>query len=219
MTINRLRYTLVTDGPSDVAFLPIITWLLKNEKVELPIDPQWAELRKLPKKSSPRNLKDKTKTAWDLYPCEVLFIHRDAERETISKRVHEIYNAVSKIEEDIPPYLCVIPVKMTEAWLLIDEQAIRKAAGNPNGKEELPMPSIHELESLPNPKTKLYELLEKASGLKGRKRRLSKFKTKDAAKWVPEYIDDFSALDNLPAFQKLRGDVSLIINLYDLNRQ
>ncbi len=218
--MNRLRYTLVTDGPSDVAFLPILTWLLRDEGVETPIDPQWADLRKLPQKSSPKKLKDKITKACYLYPCDVLFIHRDAERETINKRAHEIYDAVREIKDfAVPPCLCVIPVKMMEAWLLIEEQAIRRAAGNPNGQTRLQMPSINSLESLTDPKNKLYELLKKASGRSEKSRRLAQFNTRQAAATVPHSIENFSTLDNLPAFQKLRKDVSLILKLHNLNRQ
>ena len=63
--------------------------------------------------------------------------------------------------------ICVIPVRMTEAWLLIDEKAIRIAAGNRNGTEILEIPKLHELESLPDPKKLLYELIISEAVLHG----------------------------------------------------
>ena len=48
-------------------------------------------------------------------------------------------------------HVLVIPVRMTEAWLLIDELALRRAAGNPNGRNPLDLPALKDLEALPEP--------------------------------------------------------------------
>lgn len=64
---------------------------------------------------------------WRLFPSEILFIHRDAEREDPVKRIEEIESALDQVDvnmrfrHNIP----VIPVRMSEAWLLISERAIR----------------------------------------------------------------------------------------------
>lgn len=46
----------------------------------------------------------------------------------------------------------VIPGRMTEAWLRLDEAAIRRVAGNPNGRTKLGLPKLHEVESVADPK-------------------------------------------------------------------
>src|SRR5690606_18674132 len=71
-----------------------------------------------------------------LYPCDVLVVHRDAERDPVDLRLAEIERARSsaRIEGSLVP---VVPVRMTEAWLLFDESAIRRAADNPNGTVDL----------------------------------------------------------------------------------
>jgi len=46
----------------------------------------------------------------------------------ISNRVREIREAVTH------PHVALVPVRMTEAWFLHDEEAIRRASGNPNGR-------------------------------------------------------------------------------------
>ena len=91
---------------------------------------------------------------------------------------------------------------MTEAWLLIDEKAIRQAADNPNGTERLELPPIQKLESLPDPKQWLHEALVLASEKKGR--RLQQFKRDLPSRIhrVAALIDDFSPLRRLPAFQQ-----------------
>ncbi len=89
---------------------------------------------------------------------------------------------------------------MTEAWLLLDEQAIRSAAGNPNGKIDLKIRRIHTLENLPDPKQVLFDALKLASGLSGR--RLEKFRPDEHRHLVAERIDNFLPLRKLSAFQK-----------------
>jgi hypothetical protein len=60
------------------------------------------------------------------------------------------------LKEDVKlPVVCVIPVKMTEAWLLIDEKAIREAAGNPKGRQPLNLPKPSKTEELSDPKETL----------------------------------------------------------------
>jgi hypothetical protein len=89
---------------------------------------------------------------------------------------------------------------MTEAWLLIDETAIKRAAGNRNYKENLSLPNINSLEANTQPKEILQEILRKASGLKGR--RLKNFNANQATQLVAENIKDYSKLRSLAAFKE-----------------
>lgn len=81
--MKELCYTLLCDGSSDKALLSILTWLLQENQVECAIQPQWADLKRLPKR--PAALSDKIKNAIDLAPCNILFVHRDAEKEPREK--------------------------------------------------------------------------------------------------------------------------------------
>ena len=67
----------------------------------------------------------------DLFPCELLFVHRDAEQASIDGRAQEIREALEQCQT--PPVVCVIPVRMQEAWLLFDEAALRKVSVRPRG--------------------------------------------------------------------------------------
>ncbi len=106
--------------------------------------------------------------------------------------------------------ICVVPVRMTEAWLLIDEPAIKTASGNPNSDENLDMPDLKKLESEKNPKKTLHDLIKMASKLKGRN--LDKLNIHQAVHRVAENINDFSPLKNLSAFQELENEVSGNLN-------
>jgi len=106
---------------------------------------------------------------------DVVVIHRDGDRDGRDARLEEISAAVEQVTPDVK-HVCVIPIRMTEAWLVLDEPAIREVAGNPNGREPLQIPKPAAAERISDPKAMLKELLETASGLTGR--RLRDFKTK-----------------------------------------
>jgi hypothetical protein len=95
---------------------------------------------------------------------------------------------------------------MTEAWLLIEASAIRAAAGNPNGTVPLVLPKRTELESLPDPKRVLRDLLVVASEFHGRRR--AQFDVAGAASRVARLIEDYAPLRALQAFKELERDLA-----------
>lgn len=211
----ELRYTLLTDGSSDQVLIPILNWLLRQHNVRCAIQPQWANLSRVPR--APRRLFDRIKWSLKLYPCDMLFVHRDAERETHTVRVAEIRQAVNDLPpSESNPVVCVVPVRMQEAWLLFDEIALRHAAGNPRGEHPLQFPPVASLEQLPDPKSNLYELLREASGLGGRRRK--KFPVTTSARRVAEFVKDFSPLRTLSAFRALEAEVQELIESQSWDR-
>ena len=191
--MRELRFALVGDGPSDRRLLPIVTWLLQQHSSRL-IASTWADLSVLPVR--PRSLEERIRQAVELYPADLLFVHRDAEGETYDKRIEEIRKACPEtLQSQVVP---VVPIRMQEAWLLISEPAIRSAAGNPRGRVKLSLPPRASLEALPDPKETLYGALRAASELSGR--HLSRFNVAAAAYRVSELIQDYSELRTLKAF-------------------
>lgn len=195
-----LRYTLVADGPSDRALLPILNWAIG---VHLPggwssYVEQLADFRLLPE--PPRGLRARIQEALRLYPCDLLFVHRDAESVALSERVAEIENGAAGIA--IGSLVPVVPVRMTEAWLLVDEQAIRSAADNPNGRVALGLPSPRHLERLADPKELLRQTLVTASEKSGRRRGQFERDLPSRIGQVAARIHDFSVLRQLHAFQE-----------------
>jgi Domain of unknown function (DUF4276) len=203
-----LCYTLLSDGSSDRALIPIINWLLKTHLSECAIQSQWADLRRLDK-SLRDTFEKRIQMSVDLYPCDLLFIHRDAEKEPHQYRVNEIQRAISQLPDRIPPIVCVVPVRMTEAWLLFDISALRKAASNPNGKVSLSLPSLKKIEDEPDPKRILNGLLREASELSSQ--RLKKFSESDRVHRLSELIIDFSPLRKLPSFLALESEIECVI--------
>ena len=206
--MTELTYTMLGDGASDEVLLRHLAWLIEqNLNPEISTRPQWADLRACRKK--PSGLALRIHAALALYPCDLLFVHRDAETQRPQDRYDEIHRAIEQSGSQPPSVVCVVPVRMQEAWLLFDETAIRKAAGNPNGKVKLSLPPPSTVEAVPDPKAVLHARLRMASELTGR--RLRKFSDGQAARRVAEYINDFSPLRQLQAFRRLEEDVRQLL--------
>lgn len=182
--MNPLRYALVADGPSDRALLPILSWTLRQRRPPLTFAQPEVVVRG--GKSLDATI-DETISAYDV---DLLFVHRDAERVDREVRRREI-PANDRV-------VAVIPVRMTETWLLSDERALRQAAGNPNGHSVLSLPPVSRLESLPDPKSTLRDLLVVASEATGRRRR--RFDQHAARQRLASLIEDFAPLRQLSAF-------------------
>lgn len=199
--MSYLTYTLVGDGPSDRALLHPINWVLRSttERQFLPSFASYSELRST-------DLAQKVTRALRLFPCDILFVHRDAERvDAFESRRDEIHAALPASCLCVP----IIPVRMTEAWFLFDEHAIRRAANNPNGIQRLRLPSLRMTEAMPDPKATMFDQLRVASGLNAR--RLRTFNEGRARARVAELIDDFSPLRALRAFVEFEREVQAAI--------
>ncbi len=204
--MKEIRYTLLSDGSSDKALLPILSWLFYEHCPDYAIQAEWADLGRLPR--APDKLSERIKSSIELYPCDVLFVHRDAEKMSWEKRTNEIRQELANIN---PPAVCVVPVRMMEAWLLFDKMAIRQAAGNPNGSQPLKLPAMNDIERLPNPKQILHNLLRLASGHSGKRRRqrlpISKFAFR-----VTQMTESFEPLRELAAFKQLEDEFLKTVN-------
>src|ERR1700677_1750423 len=112
--MKALRFTLVTDGPSDGEILiPILEWLLRAHCGSIGINVVHADLLRC--REDPRGLKKKIAFALDAYPCDFLFVHRDAERDSRELRRQEIQKAIDCLSTKIRvPHICVVPIRMTE---------------------------------------------------------------------------------------------------------
>lgn len=199
----NVRFTLIGDGPFDAVLVPILAKLVRGDCRVVEIESQFADPSVLPR--AREGLSSRIAATLSLYPCDLLFIHRDAEKETLEFRRSEIQNSLIDLP-DAGICVPVVPVRMTEAWLLFDEAAIRRAAGNPSGSIKLNLPRIQDVEFLPNPKGCLHEALVLASERRGRAR--VKFNSAIAAQRVIELIDDISPLTQLPAFRQLSTDTA-----------
>ena len=194
--MQRFSTTLVAEGSSDQALIPLIEFVL-DEHCRIPHVTTFAA------EVSAGKLHDRVAQALILYPCDLLFVHRDADRESVSQREGEIRAAVRLIGAPTP--ICLIPVRMTEAWLLADEMAIRRASGNTAGTANLGLPPVSRLETQADPKGLLFAALDRASELGPH--RLRRFDRYQARRQISGFMDDHSVLRGIPSFTHFESQV------------
>ena len=69
------------------------------------------------------------------------------------------------------------------------------------------------IEALPNPKKVLHDALTAASGLNARRRQ--RLNVHQRVRLIPNYIDDYSSLFGLPAFELLQKDIQEAVGQLD----
>lgn len=195
----QITYGILADGGTDRVLEPIISWTIRQIHPEVEIlEPEFAKRH--------GTLADALR-AYPIGPM-LVFAHRDAETAGYEARLREF----ADVEDDrVVP---VIPVKMTEAWLLIDAEAIGLAVGRPSARVTLP--KISELENLADPKNHLESLLVEAAGNPtGRHRKRLRQKLTTYRVSVASRIRDFSPLRNVESFSSF---VDHLVDRYPYGR-
>lgn len=190
---NTRHLALLADGSSDRALLPVLTWLVR----ELAPMATFAE-PSFTVRDTRRPLAAEVERVVALHRPDLTFVHRDAENVPPAERRREIPRAIGIVP--------VVPVRMTEAWLLLDEATIRRAADRPNGREPLDLPPLARLESLADPKQRLHELLLTAAAVTGRQRKRFVAGLSLRVQRTAELLTDFRPLRRLTAFQQLEAE-------------
>ena len=157
-----MRFLLVCDGSSDAG--------LGNHIQNLLISLGVAEVNWTSSHTGRRSA-DKVRLGLRQFgDPDLLFAHRDAEIAQPGVRYDEIASAVNEAGYE-GSWVGVVPRRMTETWLLLDESALRNTVGRPRGTEPLALPSPRDVEGLPDPKARLHEALLTACSPRGRRRR------------------------------------------------
>jgi hypothetical protein len=189
--VRQLSYLIVADGGTDRALVPIIEWAIHRLDPEVEI--LEAEFRK--RNGSVKDYLSALQTG-----AMIIFVHRDGETESLQVRLQEFAEVR---RDDVVP---IVPIRMTEAWMLIDSAAIAVAADRPGNDVVVPAPQ--QIESLANPKAELENLLLEAAGNPtGRRRKKFTRSITERRVNVALLIDDFSPLEALPAFQRFQSDL------------
>lgn len=138
---------------------------------------------------------------------DIVFVHRDAEDADPSPRYREVNAAVLAVSFR-GHAVAVVPVRMTETWLLLDELAIRRVSGSPSGRAPLGLPRQRNIERLASPKEVLREALVAASGLAGRKLSIFKKQFPVHRALLLERLDPTGPVAELVAWQRLADDIA-----------
>jgi hypothetical protein len=112
--------------------------------------------------------------------------------------------------------VAIVPVQATQAWLLVDEAAIREAVGRPSGTSPLGLPKLTAIENLSDPKAALQDALRVASQTTGRRRRNVNRSFSDYRQRLLERLDINGPLATLPSWQRLEADVAACLQTLGL---
>ncbi len=186
---RQLTFAVVADGKTDRLLVPIIEWAIHRLDPEVEIlEPEFR--RRSGSVAEFLNAYDSS--------AMLIFVHRDAENRLLDDRLTE-FESVSRI--DVVP---VIPVRMSEAWILFDESAIARAAGSPSAK--VSAPRLSEIEGIADPKDLLERLLFEAAGSpSGRRGKVFRRSLVERRVSVAGHIGDFRPLESLRAFQRVQS--------------
>jgi hypothetical protein len=141
---------------------------------------------------------------------DLIIVHRDADGTPAQERKEEIAKAVAA-EWPGHPHIAVVPVRMLEAWLLLDETSIRRVAENPNGRTKLSLPKGAAVEKIADPKKLLKDTLATASGYTGR--RLAGFQKRfpHHRHTLLERLDPDGPVSQLPSWKAFVDDLKAAV--------
>ena len=199
MTARSVSFAFLCEGSSDTGLIAHLETLLVHfgaqEVTGMPDTRKGtipARLRQL--------LTEETEAGIDM-----VFIHRDSDGPDRNGREREIRRGVE--ESGFPhPFIPVIPVQETEAWLLLDEQAIRDVVAS-KGKQSLRLPKPNAIEGTRKPKEILQKALLAASETSGRRLKKEKNSFNHHRRVLLQRLDPFGAVRDLPSWQCLERDI------------
>ncbi len=160
--------TLLAEGPNDEALTEHLTWLLTKHLPNCDVQRTAFVASRELEGVNRGDLTRRMRIAVENHPCDILFVHRDADNDDAQDRHDEIRAAAALVGE-ILDMIAVVPVWTLEAWLLFDAEAIYRAVGR-KPQRGLHMPQLRRIEQLANPKHILQAAFREANGGTGRRR-------------------------------------------------
>lgn len=201
-----MRILLVCEGSSDVALLPHIQKLIAQHTQIEPDSAFWRQGRRLADK-----IRDGLQR---LGAFDLLFVHRDANSAGAAARYGEIRAAVASVGY-AGPWVGIVPVRMTESWLLLDEAAIRRAAGNPLGEGPIDLPPPGRIEQISDPKAMLENALLQSWSNRGRRRRRDRQEFPRLRRQLLQSLPPGGMLEQAPSLARFRDDTIAAVRLLE----
>ncbi len=200
-----LRILFIGEGPSDSGITTHIGRITaEHGHTAVITDPLSDRLPPPPR----RTVAAKLQAVKDLGGAyDLVAVHRDADAAGRSPRLEEIHSAVQLVMPDTA-HVPVIPIRMTEAWLLLDEAEIRRVAGSPNGRVPLGLPNARRVESIPDPKALLAHTLAIASELRGRRLDMFKKRLSEHRRQLLDGINPDGPIRDVQSWRDFNADLS-----------
>lgn len=156
--MREIRFALLSEGTSERPLVDHLVTLCVREGFSA--TGEWPDLRRF---AAGKNVASQLHCLIDLDDrFDLVFIHRDADARS-DAHVRAIVQEGATLLPNRIRAVPVIPIQEIEAWLLLDEQAILRAARNIKGREPLDLPKVGRIEDRATPKEVLIDALEKAA--------------------------------------------------------
>lgn len=221
--MKNVALALYAEGPTDQLFLPEVIRRTAKQNLNQsghqyidvkPVDP--ISFSKSGMKRDECILQAARRAA----NYNILIIHADADYRTaeraLKERFYPGYSLVQQAQEDVCRCVIpIVPVQMTEAWMLADPEALRTALGTSKKAQELGLPQKAKLvEADSDPKQTLKMIVGKANTHRTRQR----FVEVNSIYTLLGRKVDLLRLGDVPAYQRFMQDLVnafRIINLIE----
>jgi len=207
----NVHFVLICEGPSDEALVPHLRSLLVDCGAQEAIGtaPDFGRLGQ----GVLKNIGDRIRVALQLEKhVDLLFVHRDSDSSNPIPRYNEISTGVTQ-SGYMNAWIGVVPVQEMEAWLLLDESAIRRVSGRPKGRVVLNLPSPAHVEGITNPKKRLQDEILRASETSGRRRERLKSKLSALRTQLLAELRTGGPLKNVPSWVRLKTDIEKYVDV------
>ncbi|MEZ0111216.1 hypothetical protein ABH920_005231 [Catenulispora sp. EB89] len=198
MPIRPLLAVLVCEGASDEWFLPVllrraIQRLCDGGRVEVQVEVEVA--------AADHQRPDTIIDALDELPRfdVVLYHHDGTPAASAEAKIEEVRRDVTTVRRE--PFVAVVPVRETEAWLLADVATLARAVGVPSAVViEAAAARAKDVEGVADPKKALNSL---AAAAAGRRRSGSRLQAERPDLYAAVAADlDLDRLRQVPSFQR-----------------
>lgn len=207
--MTRVRFLLLGEGQSDLQLVgPLERCLILAGAVEA--DGEAPDLAQLEPPPGHRVVDKLRAVLLRDAVFDAVVIHRDADSPDPAPRIEEIRQAVAEVSQEVR-FVAVVPVQELEAWLLLDEVAIRQVAENPKGTVALELPTPAKVEAVARPKERLDQVILLASELSGRRRDRLRAQLSERTGLLIRRLDPSGPVSKVPAWQRLQADLRALV--------
>lgn len=142
----------------------------------------------------------------------ILIVHADADYRTDEKALRERfkpgYELVQNQENVCKHLVPIIPIQMTEAWMLVDHMALQATIGTTMTAQELGVPAKAKLvEADSNPKQTLHLILQKAYAHRPKRQRHNQASVSTLYSLLGRQIS-LERLQHVPSYRKFENDLT-----------
>lgn len=219
---NFILCGLFTEGTTDVRFLSSV---IERTLVEVAFDCSGQVETKLEiidiNKSGlnfNEQVKEACKIGFEKFGILLLFVHTDADNmddfQTFQTRINPAIVYVNQLDEELfcKHLVAVVPIQMTESWMLADKELLKSEIGINGSDVDL---GIHRNpEVVTNPKALIENMIRISKEDNAKRKRRKGLMISDLYQIIGQSVD-ISELENLTSYMKFKN--SLIEKLIELN--